>query len=104
MTTKRNTAFSPPIASKDLLQKLIKQLKKDVQKDRWYLAIEWKDYIDAEWISSIASTSFERNRLILSTSSSIFAHHFQYIKQDLVAKLQSRFPDKLIRDVRCKIQ
>ena len=92
-----------PRSSKDLMAKLVKDLKKSLSSDQWYTHIEWDRYLDPEWSAAITGVRYDKQTLILSANSSIFSHHFQHVKTQILNQLRDHYPDKPIKDLRCKV-
>jgi predicted nucleic acid-binding Zn ribbon protein len=63
----------------------------------------WADSVGTAIAQNAKPAAFKQDILLVHVSSSVWLHHLQFLKQDLITKLNSAMDDAVIKDIKFKI-
>ncbi|MEA1969790.1 MAG: DUF721 domain-containing protein [Thermodesulfobacteriota bacterium] len=63
----------------------------------------WKDAVGDTIAQNAQPGAFKKNTLIVHVSSSVWMHHFKFLKQDMLNNINQALNHELVKDIRFKI-
>ena len=63
----------------------------------------WTETVGAAIAENAKPAAFKQDILLVHVSSSVWLHHLQFLKQDIIAKLNAAMDDAVVKDIKFKI-
>jgi len=86
-----------------VLTELLKHLRPDVEKGMLRIWRVWDRVVGADIARNARPAAFKGSILLVHVTSSTWLHHLQYLKGDLVARLNDDLGQAAVSDIKFKI-
>jgi len=89
------------IALADLMPQVIRTRLGSRYWDFYLLSCEWEKIVGEHIAARARPAWIKKNTLWLHVNAPVWSQEIQLIKPELLGKIQDRFPDTVIQDIRC---
>ncbi|MFH1984054.1 MAG: DUF721 domain-containing protein [Pseudomonadota bacterium] len=100
---KKKISADPPTLLAMVLPSVLKGIRKDVDTGLLQVWEIWRTVVGAAIADNAQPAAFKGDMLIVNVANSVWCHHLQFLKSDVLRQLNQALGQDCIRDIKFKI-
>ena len=100
---KKKTPADTPTLLRTLLPSVLQGLRRDVDGDLLQVWEVWRSAVGDGIAENARPAAFKGDILIVNVANSVWHHHLQFLKSDMLRQLNQALGGEYIRDIKIKI-